>query len=218
LLYTAHDSNVLTVTTHIVNAGVLAVSAPFSVSLRTGDPLTGTHLGMASVPSLEAGGRYTLTQAVSAATLLTASGDTLWAVADEGNSVAEIDESNNTATIALNILPDLTLTAHDIVGGEGLAVAIHNRGFITATDVLVLVGQGDQVPITPTLAYSETLSSIAPGEMGTVTMPFSPGDYTFFAKADPFNTIAELSEGNNLAVRTVTIKRKRLYLPLIQKQ
>lgn len=98
--------NILTATTHIVNAGVLAVSAPFSVSLRAGDPLTGTHLGTASVPSLEAGGRYTVTQAVSAATLLTASGDTLWAVADEGNRVAEINESNNTATIALNILPD----------------------------------------------------------------------------------------------------------------
>jgi subtilase family serine protease len=83
---------------------------------------------------------------------------------------------------------------------------------------LQVPGQGDQVPITPTLAYSETLPSIAPGEMGTVTMPFSPGDYTFFAKADPFNTIAELSEGNNLAVRIVTIKKKKIYLPLIQKQ
>lgn len=110
------------------------------------------------------------------------------------------------------------MTAQDIVGGAGLAVTVHNRGFITATNVLILVEQVDQAPITPTLTYSKTLASVAPGEMGTVTMPFPLGDYTLFAKADPFNTIAELSEGNNLAVRIVTIKRMKTYLPLIHKQ
>jgi hypothetical protein len=216
LLYTTHDSEAITITARLVNAGVLAAAAPFDVAFRAADPLTGTLLGAVTVgDDLGAGEQVTVTLALTDTVPLIGLGDTLWAIADAGENVTEADEENNTEYAALNILPDLTLTAADIVGYGPITVTVHNAGVITATAPVIAVWQGG---LTGTLLYSGTLGVLEPGGSQGITVTFAGDEAELWAKADPDNQIAESNEGNNLAVREVAVvtpDQMQIYLPLV---
>ena len=212
VLYTNHSSQAITITARLTNAGVLTASAPFTVAFRAADPVTGTLIAITTVnSSITTGSQFTFTQTLTDPASLTGLGNTLWAVADDGDVVAEIDETNNTAYSALGAMPDLTLAAEDVHGSGPLAVTVHNAGVITAAGAALSVRQG---AFTGTLLYSSTLGALGPGAVQTVTLSPSAGQFELWVKADPDNAIVESNEGNNLAMREVEIPN-HIYLPLI---
>ncbi len=202
----------ITITASVRNAGVSGVATPFIVALRADDPLDGAELAAETVSAPLLPGEslaLELTLATPAAALTGT--HTAWVVADAGEAVAEADETNNTAFSALNINPDLTLTAADMAGNGPVMITVHNTGLITATDVLVTVRQGG---IGGPLLYSGTLASLAAGGTDTITLTLPPGEYTLYVHLDPANSIEENDESNNLAVRPIGIPW-RAYLPLV---
>ncbi len=211
-VYATHAPDAITVTARLSNTGALSLSTPFTVALRLADPVTGTLIKSLSVSeSVAVGGQITVTMALTQAASLAGLGNQAWLVADAGNAVLEADENNNTDFTALNILPDLTLTAADI--GES-QVTIRNQGYITATSVTV---EARQAAMTGTLVASGTAALIAPGDSVSLTIALAPGSYTLFVKADPNGAIAETDESNNLAVRQAVIWQ-RVFLPVVLRQ
>ncbi len=212
VLYTAHSTATITATARLVNTGVLAAAAPFDVAFRAADPLTGTLLGTVAVGSdLGVGEQVTVTLALTDTASLAGLGDLLWAIADAGEAVAEAAEGNNSDYARLAVLPDLTLTAADIVGSGPVVVTVRNAGVVTATAPVVAMRQGGP---TGTLVYSGTLSTLGPGDSDTVTLTFVSGQVELWAHADPDYLIAESDESNNLAVREIIVPF-RIYLPLV---
>ncbi|MEM7125381.1 MAG: CARDB domain-containing protein [Chloroflexota bacterium] len=218
LLYTAHSSQALSVTVQVVNGGALDINAPFAVTLYVGHPTTGTQLSSVNMPGLAAGDRFTLTQAADADTLRSVTENRLWAVVDDGDSVVEVDETNNAKQMPLAILPDLSLKGVDVTAGDGrMEVAVHNTGFVSATDILLWIAAGDQPPAMATATYSVTIPTITAAQTQTVTVAMPASNEMWSIKVDPSNTIAELNEGNNLAIRTLNIEDRssEVYLPAI---
>ncbi|MCP4538198.1 MAG: hypothetical protein GY832_13750 [Chloroflexi bacterium] len=218
-LYTTYGAGAFDVILRLTNEGGIDTARAFTIGLRAADPLTGVQIATINVGNgIGAKTLLTLTHTVTDPASLSGLGDTLWVVVDAGDTVHELDEGNNVAFAGLRIMPDLTLTADDIVGGTGVTITMHNAGFITVTDVLVAIYQ-DQIP--GSLLYGQTIPVIPPNESAVVrTAQIVSG--TLFVKADPNNVIAELNESNNLAVRVLAsspqqVPKQHIYLPLILK-
>jgi len=202
------DSTALTVTVRVGNAGVIAATTPFTLALRLDDPLTGTQVAVWPwTASVEQGGLVTATWVVTDLTPLAGSTGELWLRVDAGEAVLEADEANNELDVPFHWWPDLTLTAADIV--DDGAVTVHNRGYLTATGVLVEVRGGS---LTGTVQSSQTIAALAPGESAVVPLTFTGG--LFFVRADPLNAISELDESNNLATGIFLVWHE-IYLPLV---
>jgi hypothetical protein len=216
VLYTEVDGGSLAVTARLSNSGVLAAGA-FSVTLRAGDATTGTLLGVLQAPQgVSAGAQITLTTVLTDTTGWPAGADVMWATVDAIDAIFEADETNNTADAALPFLPDLTLTATDITGNGPLYVTVHNVGLVDAADVVVELHEDAQSG-TLLLLYSETLASIPAGSRASFSLSLPAGEHTLYISADPANAIAEAAEGNNLAIRRVSIFNY-VYLPLVLRQ
>ncbi|MBN2003642.1 MAG: hypothetical protein JXA21_09825 [Anaerolineae bacterium] len=216
VLYAGVESGGVAVVARLSNTGVLA-AAPFSVTLRAGDALTGALLGVLEAPlGLGAGAQLTLTTVLTDVAGLPVGAGVLWAGVDAGGAVAEADETNNAADAALPLLPDLTLSAADIAGAGPLYVTVHNAGIVDAAGVVVEVREDAQSG-TLLLLYGETLASVPAGGSAQLAIALPPGDRLLFVTADPANAIAEAAEGNNLAIRRVALF-SQLYLPLVLRQ
>jgi hypothetical protein len=219
VLYTAQNAGgggVITATARLLNAGVLAASAPLNVAFRAADPLTGMLLGTTLVESdLAAGARFTATFAITDPASVAGLGETLWAIADEGDVATEINEENNTAYAPLSVLPDLTLSAADIYGREPFTVTVHNAGLVTASAATLAVWR-DVFGSASTLVYSGTLSDLGPGASSAITLTLPSEEMELWAQADPTNRIVESDESNNLAVRMVVVESLNwIYLPVV---
>ncbi len=198
-LYTTYASDAVTATARLANTGVVTAYAPFSVTFRAADPVTGTLVGQVAVAAdLPAGETVSVTLALPNTAALAGLGDTLWAVVDEDERVVEADEGNNTAYAHLPVRPDLTLTAADIQGYDPVSVTVHNRGPVAAPVSVLHVWSGG---LTGTLAYSATLGALTPGASQTITFTPAFTATEVWASIDPDQSIAESNEGNNLAVR-----------------
>ncbi len=210
--YVIGENNSITVTARVRNAGTGTTQRSFSVSLRADDPLTGTEVLSTMVGSgLSPGAVETMTLILYDPASVLGGTHVGWVVVDTQNSITEADEGNNAAVTALNVLPDLTLSAEDVSGSGPLDITLHNNGLITATGVPLTVRSGS---MTGTLLYSGTLPTVSPGESASINATILPGTYTLFVQADPADVIAELDECNNLAVRAVEVEAW-LYLPLV---
>jgi subtilase family serine protease len=139
---------------------------------------------------------------------------------DPSNFIAEGRETDNTATVTLEIHPSdrpnlvvlasninfspLTVSANDTVM---VRAVILNHGAREARDVVVQfmdVSGGSQVPI----GSPQSLARIAPGNAAIATMSFTPpaaGDYTIQVVADPNNFIVESDELDNLATKSLIV-------------
>ncbi len=208
------NSAAITVTAHVHNQGVSAAAAPFTVTLRLADPYTGTLLAQTpvSAPLLPDAGVTAVFTLDPAA--IPPGAHTAWVVVDAENIMLEADETNNTAFTALAVAPDLTLSAADIARDDPVRITLHNTGIVTATEVLITVRAGG---IAGPLLDSHRLPNLAGGSATTFTPTLAPGTHTLYVQLDPEDTIAELDESNNLAVREVTV-RWRSYLPLVLRQ
>ncbi|MBU0702865.1 MAG: hypothetical protein KKC18_03280 [Chloroflexi bacterium] len=211
---TSWGGDAITVTANIRNTGVSPTTAPFNVTLRADDPISGATVVSANVSTLLAAGQsVTVTLAITNPTAVITGSHTGWIIGDAENAIVEADESNNKAFTALNVLSDLTLTAADIDGSGPVIIAVHNIGLTAAPSATVAVYQNG---LTGSLLYSDTVGSIAVGGTDVVTITLAPGDYALYVHLDPGDLIAENDESNNLAVQEIIVPF-RIYLPLIMK-
>lgn len=139
-------------------------------------------------------------------------------IVDEGNTVAECREDNNSAVAMLTIggaqpptdnLPDLGVSASDVtlltpapVEGQPAVVAavVRNLGTVTASDATVSFYDGDP-QIGGLLIGSVTLPSITPGATALAQISWDTfgqsGRNYIHVVVDPGNAIAESNEDNN---------------------
>lgn len=139
---------------------------------------------------------------------------------DPNNFIAEGRETDNTATVTLEIYPpdqpNLVVLASNVnfspltVAANGsvtVRAVILNHGAREARDVVVQfmdVSGGSQLPI----GSPQTLARIAPGSAATAQMSFAPdavGDFTVQVVADPNNFIVESNELDNRATKTLIV-------------
>ena len=219
VLYTAHHGAGITVTARLRNGGVIAVGDAVSLTLRAGNPVSGTVLGTVAVPDVAAGGMVTVTESIPLAMLGSLTGeDRLWAVVDSSDGVLEADEGNNGTVVLLNLLPDLLVAAADVAGGtELISVTVHNVGVVSSGSTILAVDGGGDVPDGGVADYSAVVPVIPAGGHVVVTVEVPEGMATYGVKVDPGNLLAEVREGNNGAVRevAVTTAEEEVYLPLI---
>jgi subtilase family serine protease len=142
----------------------------------------------------------------------------LLANADDGRTITETTETNNTRSVTILVGPDLNITTFTapftVAAGSNPAISaiVKNIGaadagasvirFYLSTDVLFsaddrLLGSRD----VPALAagVSSTVST-------SITIPTGlSGSYYLFAVADGTSVVTEASEGNNTFLRVITI-------------
>ncbi|MBN1484357.1 MAG: hypothetical protein JXA37_06505, partial [Chloroflexia bacterium] len=210
--HSGYRTRTITLQAAVENAGVIPWSAPFSLTFRAGDPLSGTLLGrIVLTDSLAAGQQFSLSLVLDDPAAL-AGTDLFWALAGGGPAL-EFAYDNNAAYGVLWARPDLALEAMDIAGEWPVWVTVHNRGPLTVTRAPLAVWSGG---FSGSLLYSGSLGALGPGQSAAVRICPPLGELELWAQADPNNLLAEGDEGNNLAVRARTV-RAHLYLPLVGK-
>ena len=207
----ATEGDVIPVTVTVHNDGAQDAASAV-VGYYAGDPQNGGRLlGNTYVAAVPAGGAanatfgwdttgYTHTQ-------------TLYAVVDPPNAIAETDESNNviSQTLSIRTKPDLRVASiafdqMDRVVGEPVnaAVVISNAGETDAppssTHITLAGERGD------TLTRDLATGAIAAGTAVTVSATLTPtlfGAHVITATADAGGAVAESSESNNVLTSTV---------------
>jgi subtilase family serine protease len=207
------------------NAAPAPGAAPASISrfYLSADAVLGgdVDLGTASVPALGAA------RSATVARTLTIPADTpigtyfLLVRADDGNLVAETDDTNNTRATAITIGPDLVVTAVTAptraVAGQVIALSSTVRNAGTAllpaqTSTLAyylsadIVLDGGDVLLGTRLVPGLGAGATSTGTT-SVTIPAgtSTGTYFVIARADDANAVGEANETNNTRVVAVPI-------------
>ncbi|MDQ0402159.1 CARDB domain-containing protein [Streptomyces sp. NPDC000349] len=198
-----------------VNATVRNAGTARSAATTTEVTVEGTAAGSASVPALDPG--QSAEVAVSTGTHAAGS-YAVAAVADPRDTVAELDDTNNSRTAADRLDvgrapgPDLevrsitTNPANPAVGADvSFTVAVHNRGTSAAAAGSVTRIQAGSTTL------NGTTGQVAAG--ATVNVPVSGtwkatgGGVTLTASADATNVVAETNENNNVLAKSLVVGR-----------
>ncbi|WP_329469556.1 discoidin domain-containing protein [Streptomyces sp. NBC_01723] len=198
-----------------VNATVRNAGTARSAATTTEVTVEGTAAGSASVPALDPG--QSAEVAVSTGTHAAGS-YAVAAVADPRDTVAELDDTNNSRTAADRLDvgrapgPDLevrsitTNPANPAVGADvSFTVAVHNRGTSSAAAGSVTRIQAGSTTL------NGTTGQVAAG--ATVNVPVSGtwkatgGGVTLTASADATNVVAETNENNNVLAKSLVVGR-----------
>ncbi|MBJ6618322.1 CARDB domain-containing protein [Streptomyces sp. DHE17-7] len=198
-----------------VNATVRNAGTARSAATTTEVTVEGVTAGSAEVPALDPGG----TAEVEVATGTHAAGDyAVAAVVDPRNTVAELDDSNNSRTASGRLVvdrapgPDLevrsitTDPADPAVGAPvSFTVAVHNRGTgAVAAGSVTRLQAG-------TTTLDGTTGQVPAG--ATVNVPISgtwkatSGGATLTATADATGVVTETNENNNVLARSIVVGR-----------
>ncbi|MGY1429931.1 CARDB domain-containing protein [Streptomyces sp. MN12] len=198
-----------------VNATVRNAGTARSAATTTEVTVEGVTAGSAEVPALDPGG----TAEVEVATGTHAAGDyAVAAVVDPRNTVAELDDSNNSRTASGRLVvdrapgPDLevrsitTDPADPAVGAPvSFTVAVHNRGTgAVAAGSVTRLQAG-------TTTLDGTTGQVPAG--ATVNVPLSgtwkatSGGATLTATADATGVVTETNENNNVLARSIVVGR-----------
>ena len=207
--------DVVEVTAEVRNAGLL-VSGDFQVQFYNGDPaFGGTGIGdPIDVSSLAPG--ESITVSVQWNTSSAGGSTNVYCVADSGDAVAELNESNNAAYGTAFVLSetDLVITAADItfdpsapVEGDDVSmrVRIRNQGR-DAENVFVHILEGTR------LITGGAFPFIAERQQVIFTIPLRglpQGKHDFRVVIDPDNLIDEANEDNNEAIGSIRVSAKR---------
>ncbi|MFG3163584.1 CARDB domain-containing protein [Streptomyces sp. NPDC048232] len=198
-----------------VNATVRNAGTARSAATTTEVTVEGTAAGSASVPALDPG--QSAEVAVSTGTHAAGS-YAVAAVADPRDTVAELDDTNNSRTAAGRLVvgqapgPDLevrsitTNPANPAVGADvSFTVAVHNRGTSAAAAGSVTRIQAGSTTL------NGTTGQVAAG--ATVNVPVSGtwkatgGGVTLTASADATGVVAETNENNNVLAKSLVVGR-----------
>ncbi|MFI5852588.1 CARDB domain-containing protein [Streptomyces parvulus] len=198
-----------------VNATVRNAGTARSAATTTEVTVEGAAAGSASVPALDPG--QSAQVAVSTGTHAAGS-YAVAAVADPRDTVAELDDTNNSRTATDRLVvgqapgPDLevrsitTNPANPAVGADvSFTVAVHNRGTSAAA-----AGSVTRIQAGSTI-LNGTTGQVAAG--ATVNVPVSGtwkatgGGVTLTASADATNVVAETNENNNVLAKSLVVGR-----------
>ncbi|MEU6452751.1 CARDB domain-containing protein [Streptomyces sp. NPDC046979] len=198
-----------------VNATVRNAGTARSAATTTEVTVEGTAAGSASVPALDPG--QSAEVAVSTGTHAAGS-YAVAAVADPRDTVAELDDTNNSRTAAGRLVvgqapgPDLevrsitTNPANPAVGADvSFTVAVHNRGTSAAAAGSVTRIQAGSTTL------NGTTGQVAAG--ATVNVPVSGtwkatgGGVTLTASADATGVVDETNENNNVLAKSLVVGR-----------
>ncbi|MFE2354158.1 CARDB domain-containing protein [Streptomyces parvulus] len=198
-----------------VNATVRNAGTARSAATTTEVTVEGAAAGSASVPALDPG--QSAQVAVSTGTHAAGS-YAVAAVADPRDTVAELDDTNNSRTATDRLVvgqapgPDLevrsitTNPANPAVGADvSFTVAVHNRGTSAAAAGSVTRIQAGSSTL------NGTTGQVAAG--ATVNVPVSGtwkatgGGVTLTASADATNVVAETNENNNVLAKSLVVGR-----------
>jgi len=205
--------------TTIVNSGTIP-----ALDVRVewhGDAITGTLLGAVTVSEITAGGSLELGM-IWTVSPADAGEHLVHAVVDPEDAIAESDETNNSDLAAADVLPDLTLGGSyvEIENDDRptdplpITLVLSNQGMAEARDVRVRVVQGSPFVEGSPALYETVVPGLEAGGEVVLTADISiPGWADVYGIADPEWAIAELHEGNNLAL--LVEFPPRLFLPLI---
>ncbi|MFF0515383.1 CARDB domain-containing protein [Streptomyces sp. NPDC004250] len=204
------ERDAVTVSATVRNAGTAR-----SAATTTEVTVEGTAAGSASVPALDPG--QSAEVAVSTGTHAAGS-YAVAAVADPRDTVAELDDTNNSRTATDRLVvgqapgPDLevrsitTNPANPAVGADvSFTVAVHNRGTSAAAAGSVTRIQAGSTTL------NGTTGQVAAG--ATVNVPVSGtwkatgGGVTLTASADATNVVAETNENNNVLAKSLVVGR-----------
>ncbi|NEB63445.1 APHP domain-containing protein [Streptomyces diastaticus] len=198
-----------------VNATVRNAGTAASAATTTDVTVEGRQAGSAAVPALDPGE----SAEVAVATGTHAAGSyAVAAVVDPRDTVAELDDTNNSRAATDRLVvdrapgPDLevrsltTDPAHPAVGAEvSFTVAVHNRGTSDAPAGTVTRVQAG------TTTLDGTTGRIAAG--ATVNVPIAGtwkaagGGVTLTATADATDLVAETNENNNVLAQSLVVGR-----------
>ncbi|MBD0422613.1 discoidin domain-containing protein [Streptomyces sp. TRM S81-3] len=198
-----------------VNATVRNAGTARSAATTADVSVEGTVAGSAAVPALDPGASATV--AVSTGTR-PAGSYAVAAVADPRDTVAELDDTNNSRTAADRLVvgrapgPDLEVSAittnpaNPAVGAPvSFTVAVHNRGTTAAPAGSVTRIQAG------TTTLNGTTGQVAPD--ATVNVPIegtwtaTGGGVTLTATADATGVVTETNEDNNVLAKPVVVGR-----------
>ncbi|MFG3320759.1 CARDB domain-containing protein [Streptomyces sp. NPDC048171] len=198
-----------------VNATVRNAGTARSAATTTEVTVEGTAAGSASVPALDPG--QSADVAVSTGTHAAGS-YAVAAVADPRDTVAELDDTNNSRTATDRLVvgqapgPDLevrsitTNPANPAVGADvSFTVAVHNRGTSAAAAGSVTRIQAGSTTL------NGTTGQVAAG--ATVNVPVSGtwkatgGGVTLTASADATGVVDETNENNNVLAKSLVVGR-----------
>lgn len=142
---------------------------------------------------------------------------TLRAYIDRANLVAERDESNNSQSLTvMSDMVDIEVSASDIsiapeqpMDGDAATVnvVIQNRGIAT-TGAFNVALYNDDPESGGVLLQTFAVADMAGDATHTISYPFTAvrGTYRFYAVCDREDSVTELYEDNNLAIRSLLVK------------
>lgn len=204
--------------TTVANSGTIPATAVLVVWRR--DAITGTLLGVATIPTLAAGDR-----AEAALTWNATAGDvgqhTIYALVDPVEAIRESDETDNTDLMQGDILPDLTLDGSYFdarrqppPGPLPITLRLSNRGVAPALAVRVRVVQGRPFTDASPVLYERIVARVEAGETVALAATITPPGFgDVYAVADAAREVAELYEDNNVAL--LVDFPPHVYLPLV---
>ncbi|MGM9385150.1 CARDB domain-containing protein [Streptomyces antibioticus] len=198
-----------------VKAGVRNAGTARSAATTVDVSVEGTVAGSAAVPALDPGASAT----VDIATGTRPAGSYgVSAVVDPRNTVAELDDTNNSRTAANRLVvsqapgPDLevrsitTSPANPAVGqAVSFTVAVHNRGTSAAPAGSVTRLQAGSTTLNGTTGQVAPDATVNVAIAGTWTA--TAGGATLTATADATGVVAETDENNNVFTRSLVVGR-----------
>ncbi|MEW6683736.1 MAG: CARDB domain-containing protein [Nitrospirota bacterium] len=192
-----------------------AGTGPLTVAVYDGNPSAGgVLLTTQELSSVSGAGSRTSTVGI---TLTSAVAHTLYVVADSTNQITESSETNNQASVTVQVgatpmAADLAVTPMDITlnpprpqSGESVQVTARFRNEGTEVASTVTVELFDGAPESGgTLLTSET-RTLVPGEEQTLTATWTAtaGIHDLYVVLDRANQLVEITETNNQAVLRV---------------
>ena len=183
------------------------------VEIFDGDPAAGGVLVHTSSVSLSPGE----TRTVNASWAVPAGVHSLRAYIDRTNKVAERDETNNSQTFAIMAdMVDIEISASDLTfepeypvnqDAAKLRLTVQNRGVKATGPFNINLYNGDPNN-GGVLLQTFAVTDVAGDSAQTLEYPFTaaPGTYRFYAVCDAGNSVVEISEQNNLAIRSLLVK------------
>lgn len=204
----------ITITATIRNTGP-AHAENVLVGFYEGDPNSGgTLIGETAVPSIPSFGS---SQTSIAWVIPSASSKRIFVVIDALNTVEELDEADNIASLPLTIatLPDLSISASDMsftpsapLANQPVTVAaiVRNKGQSGASNTAVDIFDGDPAS-GGRLIGSSTVPAIDAGGSTAIFLETNlpAGSHDIYVVVDAVGAIAEGSETNNIAAKTLIV-------------
>ncbi len=211
-----HAGDTVQISARLRNQGAESADN-FTLEIYDGEPVAGGATILSQVFTLPAGAEQTVTTNWAIPTGI----HEVNVILDRGNQVAEISETNNRAvTRVMTDMVDIALSATDLVLNPGhpvvgdtvaLTITAHNQGIKDTGAFNLALYDGDPntvgaPPATPLQTFQ--IANIPGDGSATLTYTFTAAAHTyrFYAVADSDNTVVEMYEGNNIAVRSLKVK------------